>query len=138
MIQIPLLSQVAPTLPDVSWWQNYGPLGIIALIVAAGIVTYFWWLHFPYARSRQQQELKRRELELKHLERKQELETVREEKLNGFIDKLNETHSAEVEFKRQIAVATTEIAKTQAIHAEDCASGRAAIERVEQRISRAQ
>lgn len=116
-----ILAQVAPELPNVKWWQEYGPLGIIGLIVASGIITYMWVLHFPHAKAVQQQDLK-------HRQKKQELETEREEKLNGFIDKISESYGAEVEFKRQMAVAVTEVAKTQQSHASDCAHTKRAIE----------
>lgn len=120
-----ILSQNPPTMPDVSWWQDYGPLGIIALIVASGIITYAWFIHFPYMRASQKQDLK-------HRERKQELENLRDEKLNVFIDQLSESHSLEVEYKRQIADAVTNIAKTQAAHAQHCATTMNAVEGIEQ------
>lgn len=117
-----------PALPDLTWWQDMGVLGIIAMIVAGAICTALWTLYFPHARATQK-------LNLKHLERKQELETQREEKLNVFIDKLAETHSEEVAFKRQMAVAMTDIARNQGGHAADCAASRQAVERIENRIA---
>lgn len=122
-----ILAQTPPALPDTAWWQDYGPLGIVALIVAAAVVTYLWFVHFPHARAVQR-------LELRHREKKQELETERDGKLNIFIDKLSETHSVEVEFKRQIAEACTNMARTQASHASDCSRTLHSVQAIEKEL----
>lgn len=122
-----MLAQAAPVLPDVSWWQEYGVLGIIAMICAGAICTAIWSLYFPHARAKQR-------LDLQHQERKQKLETLREEKLNVFIDMLSATHGEEVEFKRQIASAVTDIAKTQRSHSEGCARTEDQVREINERL----
>lgn len=123
MLIIALLELFAqmPELPDVSWWSNWGPLGVLGLIVASIVVAYFWMVDLPHRIATQKQDRE-------HMKAKQEIEIERERKSLTLLDTLRVGFSADQGYKQRQAATSekmttlieTMVANQQG-HSQDCA-----------------
>jgi hypothetical protein len=129
---------VAPQLPDVEWFSNYGPLGVIFLVLIGGFVAYLYFVDLPRRKDKALLEAKSEQQRLEHLTEtqrqdrefvaaRQEIELERERKGLILFDTLRAGFAADQSYKQEQAktnAVQTQLLKTvvevQKQHAAEC------------------
>lgn len=129
LIKMELLAQMLPTppeLPDWRWWADMGVLGIFAFVVITALVTVFFiaWLPYYVRLLKQRAEFNAQKAiqEANYSLRKQELDLLKDEKLNALMDTIRDNAGEELQHKRQQTAILDRMDKRQSEHADSCAT----------------